>query len=109
MVFEIGTGSGILAIMAVKLETNVETTDTDSRALVTAKYNAKRNEVKIIFHRGFLFSGVKKYFDVSMANLQNEIVAHAKLANLDKVDAKVFDDRQRGNKLILALLNSAKQ
>ena len=44
-----------------------------------------------------------------MANMQNEIVALAKLANLYKVDAKVFDDRQRSNKFILALLNSAKQ
>ena len=43
-----------------------------------------------------------------MANLPNEIVAPEKLANLDVVDAKVFEGGERGNEHILSLLNSAK-
>ena len=108
-VIDIGTGSGVLAIMATKLGAQVEATDIDTRAIVAAEQNARLNAVKINCRLGSLFANAVNYFDVIMANLPNEIVAPEKLANLDAVDARVFEGGERGNKYILALLNSAKK
>jgi len=107
-VIDIGTGSGVLAIMAAKLGAHVEATDIDTRAIVAAERNAYINDVEIIYHLGSLFTDSLNYFDVIMANLPNEIVAPEKLANLDVVDATVFEGGERGNEHILSLLNSAK-
>jgi methylase of polypeptide subunit release factors len=107
-VIDIGTGSGVLAIMAAKSGAHVEATDIDPRAIVAAERNADLNKVKINFHLGSLFTGSFNYFDVIMANLPNEIVAPETLANLDRADARVFEGGERGNEHILSLLNAAK-
>jgi methylase of polypeptide subunit release factors len=107
-VIDIGTGSGVLAIMAAKLGAHVEATDIDTRAIVAAERNAYINKVKINFRLGSLFADSFNHFDVIVANLPNEIVAPEKLANLDIVDARVFEGGERGNEHILSLLNSAK-
>jgi release factor glutamine methyltransferase len=107
-VIDIGTGSGVLAIMAAKLGAHVEATDIDTRAIVAAERNAYINDAIINYHVGSLFTDLLNHFDVIMANLPNEIVAPEELANLDIVDAKVFEGGERGNEHILSLLNSAK-
>ena len=107
-VIDIGTGSGVLAIMAAKLGAQVDATDYDTRAIEAAAWNAAINHVNINFRFGSLFADVAGHFDVIIANLPNEIVAPEKLANLDMVDAKVFEGGERGNEHILSLLNSAK-
>ncbi len=107
-VIDIGTGSGVLAIMAAKLGAQVDATDYDTRAIEAAAWNAAINHVNINFRFGSLFADVAGHFDVIIANLPNEIVAPEKLAAIDEVDARVFEGGERGNEHILALLSAAK-
>ncbi len=106
---DIGTGSGLLAVMASKRGASVEATDTDSRAIVAAKKNALLNGVEICCHQGSLFADTTPAFDVIIANLPNEIVAPSHLARMESEDIEVFSGGEFGNDLILELLNSAKQ
>lgn len=106
-VLDIGTGTGVLAIMAAKNGCRAEATDTDSRAIAAAQRNAQLNGVQISVHRGSLFADTTPPYDVVFANLPNEIVAPAHLADLEERDAQVFSSGPRGNELILELLHSA--
>lgn len=107
-VIDIGTGSGILAIMAAKSGARVDATDIDTRAITAAERNAAINKVSIDYHLGTLFADLPNNFDVILANLPNEIVAPEKLATIDILDAKIFDGGNRGNEHIISLLNTAK-
>jgi len=107
-VLDIGTGSGVLAIMAAKLGASVVATDTDPRAIAAAGRNAPLNEVEIDYRLGSLFAGCAAQFDVIMANLPNEIVAPASLSHLEEAEARVFAGGERGNEHILALLGEAR-
>jgi methylase of polypeptide subunit release factors len=108
-VIDIGTGSGVLAIMAARLGASVEATDTDPRAVAAAERNASLNGVRIGWRPGSLFADARGSFDVILANLPNEIVDPAYLASLDKADARVFAGGESGIDLILALLEQAKR
>jgi release factor glutamine methyltransferase len=107
-VLDIGTGSGLLAILAAKLGAQVTATDTDPRAIAAAEYNAALNHVTIDCCQGSLFADLTGSFDVIIANLPNEIVAPAHLAELAQQDIEVFSGGEHGNTLILALLERAK-
>jgi methylase of polypeptide subunit release factors len=106
-VLDIGTGSGVLAVLAAKAGGRVEATDTDPRAIAAARRNAHLNGVEIGFRLGSLFAGLPDRYDVILANLPNEIVPPAHLAGLDGADARVFAGGALGNELILALLDEA--
>jgi methylase of polypeptide subunit release factors len=106
-VLDIGTGSGVLAIMAAKLGATVDATDVDPRAVAAAQRNARLNGVDVRVHLGALAAGLDARVDVILANLPNEIVAPAHLARLSAEDARVFAGGERGNELILALLGAA--
>ena len=108
-VIDIGTGSGVLAILAAQSgASSVTATDTDSRSVEAARHNAFLNQVEVDFYRESLFGNISTRFDVIMANLPNEIVAPAELERLDAADAKVFEGGNEGNESILALLAAAK-
>ena len=104
---DVGTGSGVLAVMAAKLGATVDATDVDPRAVAAAEHNARLNGVDVRVHLGALAAGLEGPFDVILANLPNEIVAPAYLARLSPEDARVFAGGERGNELILALLAAA--
>ena len=106
-VLDIGTGSGLLAILAARAGGRVEATDTDPRTIPAARRNAALNDVEIGFRLGSLFAGSGDCYDVILANLPNEIVPPAHLAGLDEADARVFAGGALGNELILALLEEA--
>ena len=108
-VIDIGTGSGVLALLAAKQGAIVEATDIDPRAIAANQRNARLNAVDIGSRLGSLFADAPPPFDVILANLPNEIVAPAHLAGLDEADARVFAGGERGNAHILALLRSAKR
>jgi len=71
-VLDLGTGCGVLAILAAKRGAKeVVAVDNDSDALANAQENADRYEVrdKITFVEGNLFEGTDGEFDVILANL----------------------------------------
>jgi ribosomal protein L11 methylase PrmA len=75
-VIDVGTGSGVLAIAAVKLGAELVTAiDTDADAVANARQNAARNGVAIDLHVadvadvGRLDPGVPRTYDVVLANL----------------------------------------
>jgi release factor glutamine methyltransferase len=70
-VLEIGTGSGLLGIVAAGLGAHVVATDLEEDKLTIAKNNAVANNVKIDFRQGFLAEpiGMNETFDVIVFNL----------------------------------------
>jgi methylase of polypeptide subunit release factors len=106
-VIDIGTGSGILAIWAAKHGAHVVATDTDSRAVEAAAGNAEINGVHLELYCGPLFAGTQERFDAVFANLPNEIVAPAHLETLAPMEQRVFAGGERGNEVVLALLEAA--
>jgi methylase of polypeptide subunit release factors len=106
-VIDIGTGSGILAIWAAKRGAQVVATDTDVRAIEAARRNAEINGVHLELLCGPLFAGAQGRFDAVFANLPNEIVAPALLETLPLVEQRVFAGGERGNEVLLDLLESA--
>ena len=69
-VLDLGTGSGVLAILASKLGArNVVATDVSDRAIKIAKRNAEINGVEIDFRVGDLFDPVRgELFDLIICN-----------------------------------------
>lgn len=107
-VIDIGTGSGVLAIYAAKLGGRVSATDIDPHAVATAKRNAALNDTQIEFHKGALFGGFNRKFDVILANLPNEIVHETYLSRVGEELAQTLDGGENGNKYILELLSLAR-
>jgi len=69
-VLDLGTGSGVLAILASKLGAeNVVATDISERAIRIARRNAELNGVEIDFRVGDLFDAVRdELFDLIICN-----------------------------------------
>lgn len=108
-VIDIGTGSGVLAILAAKAGAVVSATDIDGHAIEVAGRNASLNKVEIEFSRGPLFAASDKKFDVILANLPNEIIPRTYLDVVGEELANTFDGGERGNEHILGLLQAAKR
>ena len=72
-VLDIGTGTGLLAILSAKLGGIVSATDILPQAIFLAKNNAKKNNVNINIKLGNIFEPFKnKKFDVIIANVPQE-------------------------------------
>lgn len=67
-VVDVGTGSGILAVLSAKLGAVVTATDLNVKALKCALRNARRNKVSINVVRCDLLSGIKACFDLVVFN-----------------------------------------
>lgn len=81
-VFDVGTGSGILAIAAAKLGAGrVDAMDFDDVAVYAAAQNAARNNAQIIVYKSDLLQRTKGKADLIIAN----IVADVIIALLDEV------------------------
>jgi len=106
-IIDIGTGSGILAIWAAKAGAVAHATDTDERAVRAARHNAGLNAVSVMLDHGELFGSLPGPFDAIFANLPNEIVAPAHLAELALDDQRVLGGGPDGNAALLALLDAA--
>ncbi|HHV65109.1 MAG TPA: 50S ribosomal protein L11 methyltransferase [Peptococcaceae bacterium] len=75
-VFDIGTGSGILAIAAAKLGAKVQAADIDSLAVTIAEKNARLNGVQdlIRLETGNLGEAFKGQADVVVANIIADVI-----------------------------------
>lgn len=110
-VADIGTGTGILAILAAKKSAReVRATDTCKAAVQTAAFNARElnglNQIKVSL--GEYFGDAKGTFDAIIANLPQEIVPPNYLAELTANQAQSVDGRgPGGNALLLKFLEIA--
>ena len=76
-VLDVGTGSGILAILAAKMgATPIWAVDTDELAVKTAVANAQQNDVaeNITFQQGSLTSIAQKEWDVVVVNILAPVI-----------------------------------
>lgn len=76
-VYDVGTGSGILAIIAAKLGAKeIGAYDFDIQAVDSAKYNASLNEVETVIHfeQKDLLNGVTEPVNVIVANILEPII-----------------------------------
>jgi len=65
---DLGTGSGLLAILCARMGASVLATDLNPHALALARRNAGRNGVEIEVLRADLFEGVAGKFDLVLFN-----------------------------------------
>jgi release factor glutamine methyltransferase len=65
---EIGTGTGMVAILLAKNGNEVTATDVNPKAISCAKKNGQANGVSIKFKRADLFKGIEGKFDVIVFN-----------------------------------------
>lgn len=105
---DIGTGSGILAIIAAKMGGIVSATDTSIDAIRAAKRNAELNNVDVKFVSGAYFAGLGEKFDVIIANLPQEIVPASYLKAIGPKLSRTIDGGKMGNKRVLRFLELAK-
>lgn len=76
-VFDVGTGSGILAISAAKLgAASVQAVDLDNLAVKTASENVRLNEVDRIVRvaQGDLLTGITGQADIIVANIVADVI-----------------------------------
>lgn len=78
-VFDVGTGSGILAIAAAKLGARVVAVDCDRLACQIARANARANRVsdRVAVRCGDLFGPVRGRADVVLMNITAEVLLRA--------------------------------
>lgn len=89
-VADVGTGSGILAIAAVKMGAKMAwAIDNDPAALKSARENARRNRVgkRLVIRRGDLLRGVHRRFDLIVANLTAEQLVEMAPASAQRLRA----------------------
>ena len=110
-VIDIGTGTGLLAILAAKNGAGeVVATDTCETALEITRSNAHElNGVPHIETRhGSFFCGAGGVFDAITANLPQEIVPPAHLAELNETQARaICGGGYGGNSVLLSFLEAA--
>ena len=108
---DIGTGTGMLAILAARKGVpDVVATDTSAAALRLTDSNARDlNGVHAVGVRlGHLFCDLQGSFDVITANLPQEIIPPAYRAGLSPLQERAIDGGGRGgNAILLDFLNVA--
>ena len=102
-VADIGTGTGIFAILAARLgAADVLATDTCRRALEVTDYNVTLNGVcQVQTSLGSFFSSAAGTFDAIIANLPQEIVPAEYLAKLHADQANGVNGRGVGGNAVL--------
>lgn len=74
-VFDLGTGSGLLAILAMRLGAGeVWATDNDPQAVRAARANARANETELTVLEGSLCEGLSGQADLIVANIITDVL-----------------------------------
>ncbi|HRH32788.1 MAG TPA: methyltransferase [bacterium] len=107
-VLDVGTGTGLLAILAAKLGGKVTSIDILPQAVELAKKNIKKNNVSIDIRCGDLFEPVKKeIFDVIIANVPQENLSPKIIASLSQEVVIGMHGGKNGNETLLRTINNA--
>ena len=107
-VMDVGTGSGLLAVLAARLGGRVSASDVAREAVELAAANARRNGVAIEVHQGPFFADASGPFDVIVANLPQAVVPSSTLASLGEALGNAIDGGEGGDDLVLELLEQAR-
>jgi release factor glutamine methyltransferase len=109
-VIDIGTGSGLFAILASKMGGRVCATEITREAVEMTKYNSAFNGVEVDVRQGSFFASFDGKFDVLIANLPQKLILKKREQN------KIFDTRplgvwggNDGNEILLSFLEEAKK
>jgi HemK-related putative methylase len=106
-VIDVGTGSGLLAIMSAKLGAGkVWATDVSRSAIKVALANSLLNDVNIKFIHGSYFGESSNKFDVIIANLPQELVHNTYLKNIGNLAGSI-DGGKGGNQILIDFLRIA--
>ena len=108
-VADIGTGSGILAILAAKLGAKVTATDIDRAAVAAAHRNGELNRVMLDVRCGDLFADLGMRFDVIIANLPQARIEPQILASIDPHIRTAIDGGPGGNALLCRFLQACRR
>ena len=108
-VADIGTGSGILAVMAAQQGAEVWATDTSEVSVINAKENAQKNLVEIQAFAGSFFGPLKGKFDVIIANLPQEILPEDYKFDLGEGLTQTINGGKLGNEILIEFLKIAPQ
>ena len=108
-VADIGTGSGILAILAAKLGATVAATDIDHQAVAAARRNSGLNQVTVDIRHGDLFADLSNPLDVIIANLPQALIEPRILAALDPQLKTAIDGGPGGNAVLRRFLQACRR
>ena len=107
-VLDVGTGTGILAILSAKLGGIVTAVDSLPAAVKLAKSNSEKNNVSLDIKLGNLFGPVdNKEFDVIIANVPQENLSPKLLLSLSPEAITGMHGGNNGNSILLSLLKEA--
>ena len=105
---DIGTGSGIMAILAARLGATASATDISDIAVAAAQANARLNGVIIDVRQGDLFGDLEGPFDVIVANLPQARFDQAQLATVSPGLRLAIDGGEHGNAVVLRFLQACR-
>jgi release factor glutamine methyltransferase len=109
-VLDIGTGTGLLAILAAKMGGVVSATDILPEAVSLSQDNALLNDVRIDARVGDLFSPFSKSkFDVIIANVPQEVVSPYLKAKWDQNEIIAVSGGPSGTEVLAEVLSLAPQ
>ena len=104
-VLDIGTGTGILGILAAKKGGKVIATDLSIHAVNLTKKNAEKNQVILDVRQGDLFQPIdNQSFDVIIANLPQEVLSPKLLERYSKETVMGMHGGNNGNEILLRFL-----
>jgi HemK-related putative methylase len=106
---DIGTGSGILAILAARLGATVFATDISDVAVAATRANARLNDVIIDVRQGDLFGDLEGPFDVIVANLPQACFDAGRSATMSTALRLAIDGGEHGNAVLLRFLQACRQ
>ncbi len=106
-VMDMGTGTGLLGIIAAKQGGVVTVTDTSEKALLLAQKNASLNDVSLQTYLGKYFCTPKQNYDYIISNLPQERLPTLYKKSIRSL-RKTIDGGQKGNAHILQILNQAR-
>lgn len=108
-VADVGTGTGIIAILAAKLGGIVVGTDISFDSVRLAKNNSILNKVSCNFFKTEYLDSFQEKFDVIIANLPQDIVPRKYVKNIGNDLFETISGGEQGNKHIIKFLKKAKK
>lgn len=106
-VLDMGTGTGILGIIAAKEGGIVDVSDSSSKAVNLALRNASLNNVSVRGYVGEYFCTPREEYDYIIANLPQEIVPEGYRKRIGERE-KTMSGGPNGNKHLLTFLDQAR-
>lgn len=109
-VLDIGTGTGVLAILAAKMGGKVLAVDILKKAIECAKQNMLLNKVNVDIRQSNLFQKVpRKKFDVIIANVPQELLSPKIIKSFKKEVVIGMYGQGDGSFLLKRVLSQAKE